>query len=206
MFGWTVTTPKSSIARSPFHDQPSDPLQRDQPKSLQWMVQHVASCRPVTAVFRHTFHHVDRRLFRILGGRGLSSVLGGAPETLLTTTSARSEQRRTVPLVGIDLAAGRIAVIGTRWGSQHEPGWSHNLTANPHADIERHGHHHAVVARRVPHGPDYQAITEAADAIYTGFARYRPRITRRDIPIYVLEPATLADRESDGTPAVGSIP
>jgi deazaflavin-dependent oxidoreductase (nitroreductase family) len=160
---------------------------RDHANALQRIVQHVASWRPVAAVFRHTFHHVDRRLFRVLGGRGLSSVLGGVPEILLTTTGARSGQRRTVPLVGIDLPDGRVAVIGTRWGSQHEPGWSHNLTANPHADVERHGRHHTVVARRVPPGPEYDAIMDAADSIYIGFASYRPRITRRDIPIYVLD-------------------
>src|SRR6187200_1127531 len=90
------------------------------------VVQRVASLRPVAAMFRLTFHHLDRRLFARFGGRTLSGVLGGVPELLLTTTGARSGRSRTVPLVGIGLADGSVAVVGTRWGSHREPGWSHN--------------------------------------------------------------------------------
>jgi deazaflavin-dependent oxidoreductase (nitroreductase family) len=125
--------------------------------------------------------------------RGLSSVLGGVPEILLTTTGARTGRQRTVPLVGIDLSDGTTAIVGTRWGAQHEPGWSHNLTANPYAKIEHPGQGHTVVARRVPPGAEYDAIMSVADKMYLGFARYRPRITQREIPIYVLKPAPAAD-------------
>jgi deazaflavin-dependent oxidoreductase (nitroreductase family) len=176
-----------------------------QPNLLQPLVQHMASVRPVAAVFRHTFHHVDRWLYRPLGGRGLSSILGGVPEILLTTTGARSGQQRTVPLVGIELSDGTTAVIGTRWGSQHEPAWSHNLAANAHAEVESHGQRHAVVARRVLVGPEYESIMAAADEVYLGFARYRPRITAREVPVYVLEPVTPADRKSSGGATAGKI-
>lgn len=177
---------------------------RHEANALQRLVQHVASLRPVAAVFRHTFHHVDRWLLGVLGGHTLSSVVGGIPEILLTTTGARSGQSRTVPLVGVALADGMTAVIGTRWGSQHEPGWSHNLTANPLAAIERRGERTAVVARRVPHGAEYDSIMAAADDIYVGFARYRRRISRRDVPVYVLEPVS-AERKISGGPTAGKL-
>jgi deazaflavin-dependent oxidoreductase (nitroreductase family) len=179
---------------------------RRRANAVQRLVQHFASLRPVAMVFRHTFHHVDRWLFGVLGGHTLSSVLGGVPEILLTTTGARTGKSRTVPLVGIGLADGTTAVVGTRWGSQHEPGWSHNLTAVPEAVIERRGgERSAVVARRVPRGAEYEAIMAAADTVYLGFARYRGRITRRDVPVYVLAPAAATDRASSGGHAAGTI-
>jgi deazaflavin-dependent oxidoreductase (nitroreductase family) len=173
--------------------------------ALQRVVQHVASLRPVAAVFRHTFHHVDRWLFGVLHGHTMSSVLGGVPEILLTTTGARSGRSRTVPLVGVELADGTTAVIGTRWGSQHEPGWSHNLTANPEAVIERRGDRTAVVARRVRPGAVYEAVMAAADDVYSGFARYRRRISRREVPVYVLAPTTAPARPGGGGHMAGKL-
>jgi hypothetical protein len=41
----------------------------------------------------------------------------------------------------------------------------------------------------VLHGDEYDAITTIADHVYLGFARYR-RISRREVPIYVLQPVT----------------
>jgi deazaflavin-dependent oxidoreductase (nitroreductase family) len=186
--------------------EPTPAAVRRGANALQRLVQHFASLRPVAMVFRHTFHHVDRWLFGVLRGHTLSSVLGGVPEILLTTTGARTGESRTVPLVGITLADGTTAVIGTRWGSQHEPAWSHNLTAIPDATIERRGgERSAVVARRVPHGAEYEAIMAAADRVYLGFARYRRRISRRDVPVYVLEPVAAGDRTSSGGHTAGQV-
>ena len=98
-----------------------------QPNVVQRAIQHAAAIRPVAAVFRHTFHHVDRWLLGPLGGRTLSSVLAGVPNILLTTTGARTGQARTVPLIGLIREDGATAVVGTRWGSQHEPAWAINL-------------------------------------------------------------------------------
>ena len=77
--------------------------------------------------------------------------------------------------------------VGTRWGSQHDPGWSHNLTAHPRADMERDGEHVDVTARRVPPGDEYDAIMCRADEVYVGFAKYRRRITHREVPVFVLD-------------------
>ena len=156
------------------------------PNLAQRTIQHVASLRPVAAVFRHTFHHVDRWVLGVLRGRTLSGVLAGVPNIMLTTTGAKSGSPRTVPLVGVPLDGDDIAIIGTRWGSQHDPGWSHNLTAHPRADMERDGEHVDVTARRVPPGDEYDAIMCRADEVYVGFAKYRRRITHREVPVFVL--------------------
>jgi deazaflavin-dependent oxidoreductase (nitroreductase family) len=168
----------------------SEPVgrQRPQANALQRGMQHVASLRPVAAVFRHTFHHVDRWLFGLLRGHTLSSILAGVPQILLTTSGARTGMSRTVPLVGIHLADGTTAVVGTRWGSQHDPGWSYNLTADPNAMIEWGGERSRVITRRLERNAEYDAIMAAADKAYVGFASYRRRISRRDVPVYVLRP------------------
>ena len=157
------------------------------PNRVQRMMQHIASLRPVAAVFRHTFHHVDRWGLGVLRGRTLSSVIAGVPNILLTTTGAKTGKQRTVPLVGVPVDGGRIAVVGTRWGSEHNPGWSYNLTEDPHAVVERDGRQIQVVARRVVDRDEYDAIMRRADEVYVGFPKYRRRITRRAVPVFVLE-------------------
>ncbi len=158
------------------------------PNRLQRAIQHVASIRPVAAIFRHTFHHVDRWAIGPLRGRTLSGVLAGVPNILLTTTGVRSGTARTVPLIGLPLDDGGTAIVGTRWGSEHNPGWFYNLTNDPHAVIHRGDEQIDVVARRVLEDAEYDRIMHQADEVYVGFARYRRRITRRNVPVFVLEP------------------
>jgi deazaflavin-dependent oxidoreductase (nitroreductase family) len=172
-----------------------------EPNLAQRIVQHVAALRPVAAVFRHSFHHVDRWCLGILGGRTLSGVLAGVPNVLLTTTGARSGEPRTVPLVGLSRSDGATAVVGTRWGSQHNPGWFYNLTKDPRAIIERGEARADVVARRVIDDGEYDEIMRQADAVYVGFAKYRRRISRRAVPIFVLQPQSTAAGDSpNGVP------
>ncbi len=156
------------------------------PNIAQRAIQHVASLRPVAAMFRYTFHHVDRWALAVLRGRTLSGVLAGVPNIMLTTTGAKSGKPRTVPLVGVPVDGGDLAVIGTRWGSEHNPGWYHNLSKDPRAVMERDGERIDVTARRVTDSDEYDDIMRRADEVYIGFAKYRRRITRRDVPIFVL--------------------
>jgi len=74
-----------------------DDVQLRTANPVQRVMQWFASLRPVAFVFRHTFHLVDRALLRPLRGRTLSSVVAGIPNIMLTTTGARTGQRRTVP-------------------------------------------------------------------------------------------------------------
>jgi deazaflavin-dependent oxidoreductase (nitroreductase family) len=164
------------------------------PNRFQRTIQHIASLRPVAAVFRHTFHHVDRWSLGPLRGRTLSGVLAGVPNNMLTTTGARTGRSRTVPLIGLPVAGGGTAIVGTRWGSEHHPGWYHNLTSDPRALVQRGADRIEVVARRVPVGGEYDAIMRQADAVYVGFPRYRRRISGRAVRVFVLEPVSEESR------------
>jgi deazaflavin-dependent oxidoreductase (nitroreductase family) len=155
---------------------------------LQRMMQRFASIRPVAFVFRHTFHHIDRALLGVLGGRTLSAIVAGVPNVMLTTIGAHSGEQRTVPVIGLPVDAG-LAIVGTRFGSQHHPGWYHNLRSHPMATVARHGASTPVRARQVAAGDEYDSIMRLADEVYLGFPKYRARIDRRQIPVFVLEPA-----------------
>jgi deazaflavin-dependent oxidoreductase (nitroreductase family) len=167
---------------------------------VQRMMQRMASLRPVASVFRHTFHHLDKVMYRLLGRRTVSAIIAGVPNIMVTTTGAKTGRQRTVPVVGVPVDGG-IAVIGTRWGSRTAPGWSYNLDHDPHAVIERNGERTPVVARRVPEGPEYEAIFRAAERAYLGFPKYRRRIKHRQVPIFVLEPEQRLGHESARPPA-----
>jgi deazaflavin-dependent oxidoreductase (nitroreductase family) len=56
--------------------------------------------------------------------------LAGLPVLTVTTTGARTGQRRSAPLVGVP-AGDDIAVIGTSFGQSRTPGWYHNMRADP---------------------------------------------------------------------------
>jgi deazaflavin-dependent oxidoreductase (nitroreductase family) len=158
-----------------------------QANPVQRFIQGVASLRPVASVFRHTFHHLDKALYRLLGQRTVSGILAGVPNIMLTTTGAKTGRLRTVPVIGVPVD-GSVAVIGTRWGSETTPGWAYNLDHDPQAWIERDGTRTSVTARRVAEGTEYETILSDADRIYLGFPRYRGRITKRQVPVFVLEP------------------
>lgn len=157
------------------------------PNPLQRAFQRFASLRPIAWVFRHTAHHLDRWTARFTGGRTLSGMLAGIPNIMLTTVGAKSGQPRTVPLVGLNID-GNIAIVGTRFGSDQHPGWYHNLMKNPAATVEVNRTRTEVVARPVPRGAEYDRVMALADTVYTGYVKYRERITDREIPIFMLEP------------------
>ena len=139
-------------------------------------------------MFRHTFHHLDKALLGVLGGRTLSGIIAGVPNIMLTTTGAKTGAPRTVPLIGLPVEDG-LAIVGTRWGSEHHPAWYYNLREDPRAAVRRGRTTEDVVARQVEPGGEYDAIMRLADTVYAGFPKYRRRISGRDVPVFVLEAA-----------------
>jgi F420H(2)-dependent quinone reductase len=91
------------------------------------------------------------------GRTTFSSLIAGLPVVMLTTTGARSGLQRTLPLLGIP-QDDSVVVIASNFGRSRDPGWYHNLRANP------------------------QAIE-----IYPGWRQYRERAAHRRIPIIELK-------------------
>ena len=72
--------------------------------------------------------------FRSAGGV-VGGPFEGMPLLLLTTTGVRSGQPRTTPMAYFR-DGSRLVVFAANGGSKNNPGWYHNLLANPVAQVE----------------------------------------------------------------------
>ncbi len=164
----------------------------------QIAIQKLAAMRPFAFVLSQVLHRVDEPIFRLTQGRStLTSLLSGLPVVLLTTTGARSGQARSVPLLAL-LDGQAVILAATSWGQPHNPGWYHNLKANPEAIVNLRGQDIAVRAR--------EASTEETRnywrlflEMYPGYQAYRRQAGDRSIPVMILSPAST--RNDSGTTA-----
>lgn len=130
---------------------------------------------------------VDRTLLRLTGNRySLTSLLTGLPIITLTTTGARSGQRRSVPLVALE-EGDRLILIASNFGQTRQPAWYYNLRANPEALVTLRGEQRWYVAREATTA-ERQRYWSQAIALYAGYAAYETRAQNRVIPILVLTP------------------
>ena len=105
---------------------------------------------------------------------------------LLTTTGRKTGLKRTTPLLAVPNGEN-LLVAASAGGSDTNPGWYHNLMANPAVEVERGRTKYSMTARVA--GPDerpelWSFFVERAPQ----FARYESR-TRREIPVVELERA-----------------
>jgi deazaflavin-dependent oxidoreductase (nitroreductase family) len=158
------------------------------PNAFHVLMQHIAASRPGAWYFAKTVHPMDSALLRLSRGRAtLPGVMAGLPVVTVTTTGARTGQRRSAPLLGVP-AGEDIAVIGTRFGQVRTPGWYHNMRADPEVEVTYRDKTVKAIAREA--GEDErQAIWDRARKIYVGYEAYARRIKGRQIHIMVLSEA-----------------
>jgi deazaflavin-dependent oxidoreductase (nitroreductase family) len=102
---------------------------------------------------------------------------------LLTTTGAKSGQKRLSPLAFLDLD-GRTIIFGSYGGAPKDPAWVHNLRANPQAHIEVGAEAYDVVARELPTA-ERDEVLPALIAIAPVFEEYQAK-AGRIIPLFEL--------------------
>jgi len=108
----------------------------------------------------------------------------GAPLLLLTTTGARSGQRRTTPVMYLP-DDDRLVIFATKGGAPTNPAWYHNLLAHPQATVEV-GTETFDVKAVVITGEERDRLYAKQAKLYPGFADYEARTTRQ-IPVIALE-------------------
>lgn len=121
--------------------------------------------------------------FRRNGGK-VGGQFEGFPLLLLTSTGARSGAQRVNPVGYFDID-DKIYIVGSAAGRDNNPGWVHNIRANPHVFVEI-GSEAAkpATARELPREERdsiYPVVVERAP----GFGEYQQR-TDRLIPIFEL--------------------
>jgi deazaflavin-dependent oxidoreductase (nitroreductase family) len=121
--------------------------------------------------------------FRANGGK-LGGAFEGVPILLLSTTGARSGQTRTTPVAYL-LDDERMVIFASRGGAPTNPGWYHNLLANPSANVEV-GSDTIAVQSSVTAGEERERLYERQAQRSPEFAEYARRTTRQ-IPVIALE-------------------
>jgi len=148
-------------------------------------MQHIAATRAGAWFFARTLDDIDRALLRLSRGQlTVPGVLAGLPVLTVTTTGARTGQRRSAPLIGVP-AGDDIAVIGTSFGQSRTPGWYHNMRADPKVEVTYRDKTVNAIAREAGDG-ERQTIWEQAKTMYLGYQLYASRIKNRPIHIMIL--------------------
>ncbi|MCW3067665.1 MAG: cell entry protein [Solirubrobacterales bacterium] len=123
--------------------------------------------------------------FRANEGR-VGGPFEGAPVLLLTSTGAKSGERRTTPVMYLP-DGERMVIFASKGGSPSNPAWYHNLRANPSATVEV-GSDKLDVNAVVTSGEERQRLFDRQAERYAQFADYAQK-TSREIPVVALEPA-----------------
>jgi deazaflavin-dependent oxidoreductase (nitroreductase family) len=120
--------------------------------------------------------------FRAAAGK-VGGSLSGRDLLLLTTTGAKSGQPRLSPLAYF-VIDDKMLIVGSFAGSDVDPGWVHNLRANPQARVEVGPESYDVTVRELPR-PERDAAYPRIVEIEEGFGVYEAR-TKRVIPLFEL--------------------
>jgi deazaflavin-dependent oxidoreductase (nitroreductase family) len=83
---------------------------------------------------------------------------------------------------------GRYAVVASLGGAARNPVWYHNIRDEPRVELQDGPDRWDMIAREVT-GDEKARWWERAVAAYPDYASYQ-RKTSREIPVFVLEPAT----------------
>ena len=103
---------------------------------------------------------------------------------LLTTTGAKSGERRVSPLAYFRMD-GKLIIIGSFAGAPVSPAWVHNLRANPQAHVEVGADAFDATARELP-SAERDELFPKLTAMAPGFAEYQAK-TSRVIPLFELQ-------------------
>ena len=157
----------------------------DQANALQRLLRRFAASGPGSWLFARVLHHVDRPVYRLTGGRHtFASLVSGIPVVMLTTTGAKTGRRRSVPVLGLPTPGG-LAVIASNFGRHNQPGWYHNLRADPAGEVAVGGETRPFRAT-IAEGEERARIWAQGLRVYPGWAQYERRAAHRDIVVFVL--------------------
>lgn len=156
------------------------------PNAFQKLLHRFLMLRPVSAFLAVGLYRLDTLVLKISNGKHTMAELAGLPTIQITTTGAKTGEARTMPLVSI-LDGEKIALIGSNFGRQHNPGWYYNLKKHPQCSALMDGCRQNYLAREVQ-DDERTAYWNMAVSLYGGYELYRIRASHRHIPVMILEP------------------
>jgi F420H(2)-dependent quinone reductase len=118
------------------------------------------------------------------GGREATTLQGtDQPIIVVTTRGRRSGKLRKSPLMRVE-HDGEYALVGSKGGSPEDPGWVHNLRADPEAVTVQDGPEPFTVTVREIQGDERATWWERSVAAYPPYAEYQEN-TDRLIPVFL---------------------
>lgn len=157
------------------------------PNFIQRLLHRFFMLKPVTAFFATRTHIMDGFVFRLTRGRHSLSEILGWNIVQVVTTGAKTGAKHTSILIAV-MDGEKIALIGSNFGRQHNPGWYYNLKKHPECEVWLNGVPRSYRARETA-GGEREAYWRKAVALYEGYQKYEQRAAHRRIPVMLLEPA-----------------
>ena len=124
--------------------------------------------------------------YRANGGK-VGGMFGGMQLLLLHHVGAKSGQERVTPLAYLE-DNGHYVIFASKAGAPTNPGWYHNLKADPNVSIEVGDQQYDVVATEAT-GDERDRLFDAQVERAPGFGDYQSKAGGRVIPAIVLERA-----------------
>jgi deazaflavin-dependent oxidoreductase (nitroreductase family) len=140
--------------------------------------------RPGAWFYIHVAPKIDRPLMRVSRGR---LGFGGSRAGILRHVGAKSGLERTTPLLFMRDDAN-VILIASRGGDSRNPGWYHNLKANPEVGFAMLGKEGRYRAREAGGEERERLWRKVCSERYPGYETYQKRAGARRIPVMVLEP------------------
>ena len=106
----------------------------------------------------------------------------------MTTTGRKSGEPRTIPMY-VWPDGDDFVLVGSNGGADADPAWVGNLRAEPRAVVRRGKRDTAYRAREIEDADEFARAWEIAASAFPDYRRYQ-RKTDRQIPLFMLEPAT----------------
>jgi len=128
---------------------------------------------------------IHQFLYEKTGGL-YGSRLGSIRVLLLRTRGRKSGRQRTAALTYVE-DGERLAVVGSKGGSDSPPAWLLNLQANPEVEVQI-GRRRFPARARLATPAEQRRLWKEAVRVWPAYDSYQAR-TSRPIPIVVLEPA-----------------
>jgi deazaflavin-dependent oxidoreductase (nitroreductase family) len=146
-------------------------------------VERFVSSRFGAWLFVHVINPVDRRLLPV--SRGRLSLTVGAPVGLLETIGAKTGQVRRAPMLYLH-AGEEVVLVASNGGRRDDPGWLHNVRANPDVQFLSREHGWRRYRAEIVTGPARAVPWARALDLYAGYAVYQQRAGDREIPVVLL--------------------
>ena len=153
---------------------------------IQRVGERFAQSKPGSWFYINVAMRVDRLLLPL--SRGRASISVGQQVGMLETVGAKSGERRRIPLLFIR-DGDRVVLIASMGGAPRHPSWLHNIRANPRVKFLGPGGTTGDYVAREAEGDERARLWDEAVDYYAGYAEYKVRAGKRQIPIVVLERA-----------------